>query len=211
MAKIAQRYHTTVEAIARLNQIHNPNYIYIGEVLKIHTDVPASDGTFCSQYIVRRGDTLSRIAEQFHTSVQALVRANDLRDPDQIIPGEVLKIPATHVNAPHSSPTKQLDGTYVVKAGDTLARIAEKFDTTAEKLAEMNGLQHPDHIYPGQVLRVYASPLSLAATRFSGSYVVQPADTIASIARRFARTPADILEQNDLPDGKLLCGHILSI
>ncbi len=211
LSRIAERFHTSVEAIAQLNQIHNPNRIYIGEVLKIHTDVPAKAGAFASQYIVRQGDTLSRIAERFHTTVHALVQANDLHDPNRIFPGQVLKIPATRADAPHSSPTKQLDGTYVVKAGDTLARIAEKFDTSAAKLAEMNGLTDPDRIYPGQVLRIYASPLSLETKRFTGSYVVQPADTIATIARRFDRTPNDILAQNDLPGGQLLCGHILAI
>lgn len=211
LARIAERFHTTVEAIAKLNQIHDPNRIYIGEVLKIHTDVPAAGGAFTSQYIVRRGDTLGRIAERFHTTVRALIQVNDLRDPNQIFPGQVLKIPTARVDAPSASPTKQLDGTYVVKAGDTLARIAEKFDTSAAKLAEMNGLPDPNRIYPGQVLRVYASPLSLQATRFTGSYVVQPADTLAAIARRFDCTPNDLLAKNDLPGDQLLCGHILMI
>lgn len=44
-------------------------------------------------YTVKRGDTLSAIAERFDTTVRALVRANDLDDPDAIVVGEELRIP----------------------------------------------------------------------------------------------------------------------
>ncbi|MGH3664750.1 MAG: LysM peptidoglycan-binding domain-containing protein [Egibacteraceae bacterium] len=44
-------------------------------------------------YEVKRGDTLSSIAAEFDTTVDALIKANDLDDPDQIFPGDELRIP----------------------------------------------------------------------------------------------------------------------
>ncbi|MCP4185895.1 MAG: LysM peptidoglycan-binding domain-containing protein [Hyphomicrobiales bacterium] len=50
--------------------------------------------TFAADYIVQPGDTLTHIARQFGSSVEAIVQANDIADPDLIIPGQVLDIPA---------------------------------------------------------------------------------------------------------------------
>ena len=98
-------------------------------------------------YTVRRGDTLSAIALRYHTTVQTLVQANDIRDPNLIYVGQQLRIPADQ------------DGTvsYTVRPGDTLWAIARSHSTTVDQLVQLNHLQNPDLIYPGQVLRLPAS------------------------------------------------------
>ena len=66
-------------------------------------------------YVVKGGDTLSQIAEQFDTSVAAIVAANDIANPSRIYVGQELIVPGSD--------------TYIVQAGDTLERIAHKTGT----------------------------------------------------------------------------------
>ena len=106
-------------------------------------DEPTPDVT----YVVVAGDTLSRIAEEFGTSVEALVAANDLPDTDILVGQEIL-IPGastgTSVDAtPTPTPSTSFQ-TYVVQPGDTGFGIALEFDTTLEAIAAANGLSIDD-------------------------------------------------------------------
>lgn len=80
---IAQRFGTTVSALAAANEIANPDLIYPGEVLQI-------GGANSNTYTVQSGDTLWEIAQQFGTTVSALAAANGIANPDLIYPGQVL-------------------------------------------------------------------------------------------------------------------------
>ena len=63
-------------------------------------ETPRPTGTDGSVYMVEEGDTLSTIAQRFDTTVEALVEANDLADPDTIFPGDELTIPAPTPESP---------------------------------------------------------------------------------------------------------------
>lgn len=94
LSRIAREYNVTVAHIVELNDITNPNLIYPGEKLRItESDVtnlnPIPKNTY-STYTVRRGDTLSRIARRFGVSVNYLVTANNIQNPNLIIPGQIL-------------------------------------------------------------------------------------------------------------------------
>ena len=95
-------------------------------------------------YTVRPGDTLWAIARRFGTTVEALVQANDIPDPNLIYPGQVLTIPGRG----------EMQATYTVRPGDTLWAIARRFGTTVQELVNLNGIADPNLIYPGQVLRL---------------------------------------------------------
>ena len=91
LSEIAGRYDTTVSELARLNDISNPNRIIAGETLYIR--VPASDpNPCCDTYTVKRGDTLSEIAQRFSTTVAELVRLNNIENPRLIYVGQVLDL-----------------------------------------------------------------------------------------------------------------------
>ncbi len=94
LSRIAQRYGTTVYAIASANGIFNINHIYVGQRLIIPAPVhprPPLRGT--TIYIVGRGDYLAAIAARFGTTVQAIAAANGIRNPNLIYPGQQLTIP----------------------------------------------------------------------------------------------------------------------
>jgi len=93
--RISLRYGTTVDAIAKANNIVNPWFIYVGQELKIPTGgggMPPS-GPGGKTYVVQPGDTLYSIAVRHDTTVQALVVANNLSNPNLIYVGQILKVP----------------------------------------------------------------------------------------------------------------------
>lgn len=142
LSEIAQKYGTTVNEIASLNNISNPNIIYVGQYLLIPTTSNAQVST-STTYTVKSGDTLSGIANMFGTTYQKLAEINGIADPNKIYPGQILKINGT------SSST-----TYTVKSGDTLSEIAQKYNTTVDNLVSKNGIKDKNRIYPGQVLKI---------------------------------------------------------
>lgn len=87
LSHIAVRFQTTVQRLAALNNIANPNFIRAGEQLRI----PATSAN--ATYTVRPGDTLWDIANRHNTSVARIVSINNISNPNLIYPGEVIRLP----------------------------------------------------------------------------------------------------------------------
>ena len=120
------------------------------------------------EYRVRRGDTLSRIARRFGTSVAALRRSNSIRGT-RIIAGEILTVSKantksrTVAKAQSRTPPRAQRRTvaktdspevYRVRRGDSLWVIARRFGVTPSQLQRANGIRRRDRIHPGQTLRI---------------------------------------------------------
>ena len=108
-------------------------------------------------YTVRKGDTLSGIADRHGLSTKALAAANALKDADELSIGQQLSIPMA-AGASASAPAAGGAGKYTVKSGDTLSEIASKHGTTADQLAAANGIRDPKDLQIGQTLRLPAAP-----------------------------------------------------
>ncbi len=98
-------------------------------------------------YIVKRGDTLSGIASKYGTTYQALAKYNGISNPNLINIGQVIKIP-------NNGTPQTTSITYIVKAGDTLSKIASMYNTTYQKIASDNGISNPNFIRVGQKLTI---------------------------------------------------------
>lgn len=96
------------------------------------------------QYTVRHGNTLYGIAQFFQTSVNDILQYNNIQNPSMIYPGMVLTIPSGSSDGDY----------YVVRPGDSLWSVAQRYGTTVSELTRFNNLHNPNLIYPGQVIRV---------------------------------------------------------
>ncbi len=142
------------------------------------TNEPTASG---NTYTVQRGDNLSSIARRFNTTIGALVQLNGIANPNRILAGQVLNIPATggSVEATPTSPpaatavpteaddTEEQDNTgiippetddapttYVVQPGDNLYRIALRNGISLAALAEANNITNFNLIFIGQELTI---------------------------------------------------------
>lgn len=92
--EISRRYNVTIDEITRLNNIQNPNLIYPGEILTIITNsnFEQTQGLGKDFYTVKSGDTLSELAIIFDTTVEDIVRLNNIQNPNLIYVGQRLRI-----------------------------------------------------------------------------------------------------------------------
>ncbi len=118
----------------------------------ITTQPPVSPGG-TTTYSVRPGDTLVAVANRYNTTVEALAQLNGITNVNSLSVGQVLLVPAQAV-APTPVPPGEVarPETYTVRPGDTLYRIALRFNVPVARLAEVNGILNANRINAGQVL-----------------------------------------------------------
>ena len=148
LSHIALWYNTTVEELVKLNNIQNPNLIYVGQrILILASDEPNKEKEIT--YTVRYGDSLWKIANRYGVSVNSLVTLNNIQNPNLIYPGQQIKVKV-------SSNNNQANTLYYrVRRGDSLWRIARRYRTTVSNLVRLNNIKNPNLIYIGQILRIY--------------------------------------------------------
>lgn len=134
---IAKKYGVSVSDIKDTNGLTS-SMLKIGQVLKIPTKQENSQAT--NVYVVKKGDSLYKIARNYDTSVNEIMKLNNLTSTALSI-GQRLNIPTSSTN------------TYTVKSGDSLWKIANKYNTSVSKLRELNNLKS-DLLSIGQVLKI---------------------------------------------------------
>jgi LysM repeat protein len=166
---ISIKYGTTVEALMKLNNLTTAN-IYIGQVLKvaetsiqvpsiIPTPAPAPAPVVeAVTYKVAAGDSLWTIAQKYKTTIDALMKLNNLTSSN-IYVGQVLKISETTAQtptpAPAPAPTAPIIDTvnYKVVTGDNLWTLAQRYGTTVDAIMKTNMLV-VDYVMPNQILTI---------------------------------------------------------
>ena len=88
LADIAIKYNSSINHLAEINNIKNPNLIFVDEIITVSCNLDNSD----DYYTIKRGDTLSKIARQFDTTVEELVVKNDIINQNLIYAGDRLRI-----------------------------------------------------------------------------------------------------------------------
>ena len=95
LTRISELYDVPVNVIVDLNDIPDPDNLVVGQRLRLPegTEVPEQEDA-PGPYTVQQGDTLSVIAVRFSVSINDLMAANGINDPDRIFPGQELRIPS---------------------------------------------------------------------------------------------------------------------
>ncbi len=176
---------------------------------------PGRDGTT----VVRRGDTLSRIARRFGVTVRDLQRWNGLGGSTRIVAGERLRVrpPARGAGrraaARDRARPSRAGRVHVVRRGDTLWSIARRYGVTLADLREANGFRRRNPLLrPGQRIRVPAVPR--AASRRPRSrgregtggrvHVVRRGETLSRIARRYGLSVRQLCRLNGIEPGTVI-------
>ena len=190
LSKIASRFGVSTRELVELNKIKDPNHIRMGQKLvlpeyakaqppsasKPKARAAAAEGG--ETYVVQAGDMLSKIAVKMGTTVSALREANNLTN-DKILVGQKLVIPGGK---------------------------AAKKEKAKEKEPEKKAEEAAPAVEPAATPPSPAAPVLESAPRLSGAeppmeYIVQPGDTIESIAKMYIIRKEQIMQLNDLSEG----------
>ncbi|MBE8167942.1 MAG: LysM peptidoglycan-binding domain-containing protein [Shewanella sp.] len=170
MGVIAKRFHTTSSVIKSVNNIDG-NIIIAGEHLLIpvsakdasHYTLTAnarlkhkqgiSRGNTKLNYTVSSGDSLWEIARNHKVKTSDLARWNNMAPKDRLRVGKELVIWKNKSSTKSNSVIRTVN--YKVRSGDSLARIADKFNVTVKELRKWNKLDESKYIQPGQTLSLY--------------------------------------------------------
>lgn len=154
------------------------------ERLTRRVDIASTSGT----YIVKKGDTVAKVAKKYKVSVKSLLAANDLRGRKiHLKAGQALKIPglvATSTTAvaskssgsekPRSIVAKPTS--YKVMRGDTLASISDKFNVPVDSIKNMNKIRG-NKIIPGMKLKIMPTSEAVAKVETSSTPAVEQAES----------------------------------
>ena len=224
LSGIADKYDTSLTAIAEMNNIRNRHRIAIGQRLLIPVGQPGARATVASRsvaqgsnhaagdsivHVVRRGETLGQIASSYSTRVSDVKRWNNLSS-HIIYPGNRLQIEyggrgttpasasasvATAPDQPSAAAAPQAEPvSYTVQSGDTLGSIAQVHRVRIASIREWNSLRS-DIIHPGDKLTIHSSAGGAAVTT---TYTIRRGDTLTSIAARFGATINDLCAWNGI-------------
>jgi N-acetylmuramoyl-L-alanine amidase len=208
LTAIARRHDLTLERLVDLNDLADPNRIFVGQRLRLEpaADAPSdaepapSPAESARTHTVRGGEHLTGIARTYGTTIAAIARVNNLADPSRIYAGQRLTIPGTPGGAAPAAPAAAAPKpasaaapaaapaarSHTVRAGEHLTGIARAYGTTIAALSKANGLADPSRIYAGQRLTIPgAAPVKPAPSAASAASAM-PASMASLVAERGA-------------------------
>ena len=176
--RVSLIFGVTVDDLLAANNLASPNAVYPGLVLRIPapgapTPIPTAIAGSSSpaaatggrSYVVRLGDTLTQIAITTGTTVDGLMAANGLNNPNAIYAGELLNVPEAGGTARAYPAQTAVDVT--VQAGDTLSSLAMKYGVTVQALAVANGINDASQIAVGQEISIPSAQAGSASVQYA--------------------------------------------
>ena len=219
ISAISEKFGTDPQRIRALNLL-TTDHLQVGQVLRVpnipgvttpHGIPTATPEPF--QYTVQAGDTLLSIALRFDVSLNQLVSVNGLRDEHNITVGQVLLIPGASTSELPRAGTGPADpvlsrtaGTHTVRAGETLAHIAELYGVTLADLIAFNSniITNPHVVKSNTVLVIPGLTAADIQTLNQTLYTVQEGDSLIAIAQRFGVSVDALMAANNIANPDLL-------
>ena len=237
---IARRSGMDLNTLLSLNGLSQSSVIHPGQTLKVSGAAnatvaspisyksTASSASTSETYTVQAGDTLYGIARRSGMDLNTLLSLNGLSQSSVIHPGQTLKVSgaanvtvASPVSYKSTASSASISGTYTVKAGDTLYRIAYNHGISLTTLLSINGLSETSTIIPGQQLVVSGSAKTTTATTTSiktvsystgaSTHTVKAGDTLFRIAKNNGLTLSELKALNGLTSNNIRVGQVLKV
>lgn len=241
---IARRSNVSLNELYAANGLDTTSILSIGQQLQIpvegstatvtapspDTYQPTSFNQGSTEYMVKRGDSLSKIANQFDTSVRAIKAANGLSS-DLIRVGDKLVVPVSSssigtssamsaapsdsISSSSTAPSFSASGarTHTVKSGEYPGKIASQYDMTTDELLALNGITDPRKLQVGKVLKVSGSSSTAnvdspaqvvtTTTEASSTLMTEPVSTEApSSTTSMVPIEIKVIESDPLVEGE---------
>lgn len=233
---ISKQYKISLELISALNNIENKDVLSLDQIIKIPKNSLPTDNSI--MYIVRKGDTLWSIAQQYNLSVDLVLTTNNIANSELISIGQEVKIPSlkdvviekniaaqpvidqknNNINNNVSQPKKAEPVVYTVNAGDNLWNISREYGVSVEVIVGVNNLREKDLLSLGQKLEIPAiggggvSNSNQKQEPTIITYTVVKGDTLWSISQRYDVNMSTIISTNNLKEiSRLSIGQKLKL
>ena len=157
LSRIASRYKIEVAVLKEINGMDDDLIIAGKEIMVPRGSAWADKQSPREQlYIVLKGDTLWNISRKFKVSIEDLILWNELNLEKPLQINQEIKIFSRYERIRQDLPSRELRTMlYPVKSGDTISRIASKFEISPQKIQEWNEIEDVSKIFPGQVLKLF--------------------------------------------------------
>lgn len=157
------------------------------------------------EVVVKRGETLSEIADRYGTSVNRLMEMNGLRDANDLLAGSRIKVPGNVYSGSGS-------GNYTVKAGETLSEIADRYGTSVDRLVRLNGLRDANDLWAGSRIQVPGASARprVAVNKNAKTHQVQPGESLSTISDRYGVSMQRLIAINGISNpNQVMAGSTL--
>lgn len=182
--EIADQFSMSVTELKRSNGLRS-HHIYPGQRLLIRSQGRSTRSASGAEYVVRRGDSLSKIAARYSMSVTELKRLNGLRS-NNIYPGQRLRTRSAVQPSRFRPSSGYVEMDYVVRRGDTLSKIAAQYSMGLTELKRSNGIRS-DRIHVGQRLKIRTRLTKIAMD--NGPYYFSRPKAAVQRSRRYREVP----------------------
>lgn len=172
LLRLAHKYHTTTDIISQVNELKS-NMIRVGEHLVIPVALKSleyyslsqeqrlvstqshKNGSYQLKHTVKSGDTFWDLSRKYKVKLRSLAKWNGMAPTDTLRPGKELVIWVNKVGSDQRKDAVMRTLTYTVRSGDSLARIANKFNVEIADLQRWNQINAKKYLQPGQKLKIF--------------------------------------------------------
>ena len=215
---ISNQFGVSVTELANLNNV-KADSLKVGMILQI----PNNSGTNPNNmfmYTVKKGDSLYKIAQKYNTTVNEIIKLNNLKSTNLSI-GQIIRIPEMYTKEEDMIMPNYIN--YIVKKGDNLYSIAKQYNIDINILKKDNSLTS-NTLKIGQNLRIRMTASNMEIEECYGedyiedipsintiNYSVKKGDSLYKIANMYNTTISEIIKLNNLKTNNLSIGQLLKI
>lgn len=204
---IADKFDTTPQTVANLNEVDTNYRVQKGEVLIVPAKVVIEKSSVktsylkTTSYVVKTGESLGSIANNYEISVSELASLNNLKPNTGLLVGQRIQVPVTAATTKVTAQDDQRQAdkvvnkyrgaieSYSVKNGESLNSLAARYNIAASDLAALNGLRPNIALQRGQTIKV---------PKMTTTYKVKVGDSLISLANKYEISAKELASMNNM-------------